>query len=115
MWKLDVEFYDTVAKLEAEEWWQEALEISKPLYIPVLRPDVDNLAEGEFIPTALTSVLGSAKAFTSRPYCVALEVGVRAPGAPLQDVVDWAAANNVSMGYFATLGDIHPDNGAPVL
>jgi len=105
VWKIDTEFYPTVQDLESEAWWQDAVQTGKPLYIPVIEPPAYRFSDP----------LAVAKGFASRPYCVALEVGLRGAGGPLQEVVNYAAENGISMGFFAALGDIHPEDGKPMM
>lgn len=51
----------------------------------------------------------------ARDYCWGLEVGLRGPGGALSELVDWGRAYGVSMGFFAALGDVHPDDGVSML
>lgn len=51
----------------------------------------------------------------ARSYCWGLEVGLRSPGGALSELVNWGREQGVSMGFFAALGDVHPDDGMPML
>lgn len=45
--------------------------------------------------------------WASRPYVISIEVGLRSPGGPLQDVVDWMKVHrpDLGMGFFGALGE----------
>ncbi|WOO79839.1 putative protein y4eD [Vanrija pseudolonga] len=101
VWKPAVEFYPNPANLEAEPWFQHALATGKPQYIPVFEPSSARVMD----------VLAAAKAYATRPYTLALEVGLRSPTGPLRNLVDWAHGAGIAMGWFGTLGDIHPADG----
>ncbi|KAL1409428.1 hypothetical protein Q8F55_003411 [Vanrija albida] len=101
VWKPVIEFYPTPAELEAESWFQHALATSAPQYIPVFEPSSAGSMD----------VLAAAKAYATRPYTLALEVGLRAPDGPLRSLVDWARGAGIALGWFGTLGDIHPADG----
>ena len=56
----------------------------------------------------------TSQEWASRPYVLALEVGLRGVGRPLQDVVDWATRADgpgLSLGCFAALGEMCPNDG----
>ncbi|WOO78241.1 uncharacterized protein LOC62_02G001791 [Vanrija pseudolonga] len=98
VWKMDALFYPSPANLEQAEWFQDALATAKPAYIPVFRPNA---------PAAM-DVVAAAKAWSTRPYVLTFEVGLRGPGGNLQPLLDFLVGAGISVGFFGTYGDVHP-------
>ncbi|WVQ83366.1 hypothetical protein IAT38_005507 [Cryptococcus sp. DSM 104549] len=108
VWKLFVHFYPMPDDLEKEAWWQDAVSNNKPLYIPVYEP---------FSARMIINPLESCKAWSLKPYVLALEIGLRAPGGFMQDLLDYATSPECpikSVGFFAALGDLWPWNGGQI-
>ncbi|WVQ98011.1 hypothetical protein IAU59_005131 [Kwoniella sp. CBS 9459] len=102
VWKMFVHFYGTPEELEREAWWQEANQIGKPVYIPVYEP---------WPARQLADPLASIKAWTQKPYLLAVEIGMRAEGGFMQDLLAYATSPECpvkSIGFFAALGDLWP-------
>ncbi|OCF37365.1 hypothetical protein I316_00486 [Kwoniella heveanensis BCC8398] len=105
VWKIFVHFYGMPEELESEAWWQEAIQIGKPVYIPVYEP---------WPARQLADPLASIKAWSHKPYVLALEIGMRAEGGFMQDLLDYATSPGCpvkSIGFFAALGDLWPWDG----
>ncbi|WWC67899.1 uncharacterized protein I206_101817 [Kwoniella pini CBS 10737] len=100
VWKVFVHMYGYPKELEEQPWWKEATKIGNPIYIPVYEPwptrQVDNPLE-------------SIKAWSHHPNVIALEIGLRAPGGYMQDLLEYATSSECprkSIGFFASLGDL---------
>ncbi|WVF69973.1 hypothetical protein IAT40_004758 [Kwoniella sp. CBS 6097] len=134
VWKMFVHFYGMPEELEQEPWWQEANQIGRPVYIPVYEPwPARQLADREWAlvtSSALKALiislslllyihiaLASIKAWSHRPYVLALEIGMRAEGGFMQDLLDYATSPECpvkSIGFFAALGDLWPWDGKEI-
>ncbi|WVQ69201.1 uncharacterized protein L199_007417 [Kwoniella botswanensis] len=100
VWKVFVHMYGHPQELEEEAWWQDAKRIGQPVYIPVYEPWPTRQIEDP---------LKSIKAFSHHPNVTALEIGLRAPGGYMQDLLDYATSPECplkSIGFFAALGDL---------
>ncbi|OCF58864.1 hypothetical protein L486_03355 [Kwoniella mangroviensis CBS 10435] len=100
VWKVFVHMYGYPQELEEEAWWQDAKRIGQPVYIPVYEPWPTRQIEDPF---------KSIKAFSHYPNVIALEIGLRAPGGYMQDLLDYATSPECplkSIGFFAALGDL---------
>ncbi|WWD16431.1 hypothetical protein CI109_100857 [Kwoniella shandongensis] len=109
VWKLFIHYYPTPEDLEAETWWQDAVQNGKPAYIPVFEP---------FSARMVKDPLASCKAFAQKPYTLSLEIGCRSPNGYLGDLLSYATSPECpikSIGFFAALGDLWPWDGKEIL